>query len=255
MIDKGYNIFVNNSFNKFQIDHLRLCDNYMINDYGNWYYQQVTELLTLTDAKLGELNFKYTPIGTFSRTSETWMWSWFNEYSIEHSKLDLDILIQLGQKKSYPKLTEGTFPSHKDEGWEFTAMAHHKLGGLGGYRVETDQLIKFFLLERIVEQEEVEVRKNQVVICKAHDEGRVAFVCCHLQQRNNAGFEEAFESSDKMKLDFDDNFQAWCSKCEIERLKTDGWDEKSMKYANIQIVCETCYFIIKESALNDRSYN
>jgi hypothetical protein len=48
-----------------------------------------------------------------------------------------------------------------------------------------------------------------------------------------------------MELDDDDNFQAWCSDCEIERLKTDGWNDESMKYAKIKLVCEMCYFEIK----------
>lgn len=54
-----------------------------------------------------------------------------------------------------------------------------------------------------------------------------------------------------MELDKDDDFQAWCSECEKERLKTDGWNDESMEFAKIKLVCERCYFGIKEFNLDE----
>ena len=75
---------------------------------------------------------------------------------------------------------------------------------------------------------------------------RTAFICQHLNTSSKTGFEEAFESYKGMELEGDDDFQAWCDECESQRLKTDGWNDESMKYANVKVVCEGCYFSIKE---------
>jgi hypothetical protein len=53
-----------------------------------------------------------------------------------------------------------------------------------------------------------------------------------------------------MELEEDDDFQAWCDECEKEKLKTDGWNDESMKFASIKLVCERCYFELKVFNLN-----
>lgn len=52
-----------------------------------------------------------------------------------------------------------------------------------------------------------------------------------------------------MELEEDDDLQAWCSKCEDIRLKDGGWNDENMKYANIKLVCEKCYFEMKDNNL------
>ena len=67
-----------------------------------------------------------------------------------------------------------------------------------------------------------------------------------MNTEQKTGFEEAFETYRGMELNEEDDFQAWCSECEKERLKTDGWNDESMEFAKIKLVCERCYFEIKE---------
>jgi hypothetical protein len=49
-----------------------------------------------------------------------------------------------------------------------------------------------------------------------------------------------------------DDFGAWCSQCEIERQKEDGWNDTSEAFANIKVVCEDCYFEMKELNLGHK---
>ena len=49
-----------------------------------------------------------------------------------------------------------------------------------------------------------------------------------------------------MELGKDDDFQGWCTECETVRQQNDGWTDESMAFANIKVVCEECYFEIKE---------
>ena len=55
-----------------------------------------------------------------------------------------------------------------------------------------------------------------------------------------------------MELLDDDDFQAWCSECELVRQKEVEWDEKSEAFAGIKAVCEKCYFEMKELNLGHR---
>jgi hypothetical protein len=55
-----------------------------------------------------------------------------------------------------------------------------------------------------------------------------------------------------MELPDDDDFQAWCDECEAVRQTEGEWNEKSMNFAGIKIVCEKCYFEMKEFNLRHR---
>lgn len=49
-----------------------------------------------------------------------------------------------------------------------------------------------------------------------------------------------------MDLGEDDDFQAWCGECEKVRIRNNGWNEHAEEFANIRLVCEYCYFELKE---------
>lgn len=49
-----------------------------------------------------------------------------------------------------------------------------------------------------------------------------------------------------MYLDEDDDFQAWCDDCEKVRSENNGWNDEKMEFAKIKLVCEDCYFDLKQ---------
>lgn len=218
---------------------------YEIDDYANWFYNQSTETLRLFPSDK-EVYFKYIPVGTFSLNTNTWMWAWANEDSVEPRKFQTLKVKEFGEKKKYNKLTNAHFDGDGYTGWELTSIAFEIIGGIGTYRVISDHLEKYFLLTEKITKEEVEKIESELIECGIHGKLRKAFICQHLNTESKSGFEEAFETYRGMELDEEDDFQAWCSQCEKERLKTDGWNEESMEYAQIKLVCERCYFEIKE---------
>jgi hypothetical protein len=48
-----------------------------------------------------------------------------------------------------------------------------------------------------------------------------------------------------MELLEDDDFHAWCDECETVRQKEGEWNDKSMAFSEIKLVCEKCYFEMK----------
>ena len=222
---------------------------YEVNLYENWFYDQESELIRLHNMDGSEIYFKYIPVGTYSLRSNTWMWSWHNEDSIEQHKNETIKTKELGKKYSFKYLTDGLIECEQEECWNLTAISKNLIEGIGVYCTKSDELLKFIIIKEPylnLESREIRKIKQMKVDCGIHGFRRSAFVCQHLNLEKSKGFEEAFETSKGMELENDDDFAAWCSECEEIRIKNDGWNENSEKFAKIKLVCEECYFELKE---------
>lgn len=243
-----YNEFAQTELNqliKIQ-DQFKLDQN--LDSFDNWFYDSDLKILRLYNDEENEVFFKYIPIGTYSLNSKTWMWSWYNNYLSENNKFETLKIKKFGEEKLFTKLYDGSFESDEFDGWEFLAIALKILGGIGVYKISTDHLNSYFLLTEKIEDKNnsaIKILKQKKMECEEHGFGRAAYVCQHLNLDAAVGFEEAFETYPGMELDDDEDFQAWCSECEKARIKYDGWNEESEKVAQIKLICEDCYFEIK----------
>ncbi|WP_292010992.1 DUF6882 domain-containing protein [Chryseobacterium sp.] len=241
-----YTEFCEEQFNQLVTLQNTLEDQYHIQSYTNWFYDSESSLLRLYNTEK-QIYFKHIPVGTYSFQTHTWMWSWFNESSLEKNKNETLKIKDFGIEKHYEKLYTGTSPADEYDGWEFVAIAQYLLKGIGAYKVVSGHLETYMLLTEIVEDNSPEIKKlkQKTVECKKHQLARSAFVCQHLNLDHPKGFEEAFDTFPGMDLDEDDNFQAWCDECEKVRVQHKGWNDESENFANIKLICEDCYFELK----------
>ncbi len=221
---------------------------YGVNDYKHWFYNQSGEYFRLYNNEEEEIYFKYLPVGSFSRKSNTWMWSWANQHSYHPGRFRILEIKNFGLEHGYKELTEEAIKGDEYTGWELTSIAFQLLGGTGTYRVVVDELEIYFLFIEVMDRQEIDNIGNALIECSSHGKMRLAFVCQHLNGHSSVGFHEAFETFKGMPLNKEEDFQAWCNTCEHERIKTNGWNDESMEFANIRLVCEECYFNMK--ALN-----
>lgn len=229
----------------------RFKDQYDVDWYNSWFYNQSTGLLTFSTGEV-EINFKYVDVGSFSNNSHTWKWSWDNDTTLEKVKEKINIVRSFGEKSNYEKLITGTFPSDEYEAWEFTAIAAKLINGIGVYRPVTEKGLQiYFVVTEFVDNETAKQIKQKYVECRKHEYNRVAFVCKHLIGKDKVGFNEAFDTYEDMELEEDDDFQAWCDECEAVRQEEGEWNERSMAFADIKLVCEKCYFEIKALNLDE----
>lgn len=225
---------------------------FKIDNFANWFYDADVEILRLYNDDNDEVFFKYIPIITFSLTSKTWMWSWFNNYLSDKNKIETLKIKKFGEENNYEKLTNGTFPSDEYDGWEFLAIAFEILKAIGTYKINLENLEYYVLITEQVYADgnsEVKKLKQKKLECGNHGYRRPAFVCQHLDSETKRGFVESFEATPDMDLEDDEDFAAWCDECEKIRIKYNGWNEESEKFANIKMICENCYFEMK--ALNN----
>ncbi|HEX7871101.1 MAG TPA: hypothetical protein VF455_13415 [Chryseobacterium sp.] len=246
---KNYDEFADAELQKLIPVQEKFKQEYDLDSYANWFYESEASILRLYNEDEDEIFFRYIPIGTFSSNSETWMWSWFNNSSFEPNKNETLKIKQFGEEHNYQKLVDGTFASDKYDGWQFLAIGILILGGIGVYKVNSDNLDIYMILTEFIKDKdlaEIKKMKQKTVDCESHGFGRQAFVCQHLDTKTPNGFEEAFETYHGMELDEDDDFQAWCDECEKVRSENNGWDDETMEFAKIKLVCEDCYFDLKK---------
>lgn len=245
--NKEWSVFAENELDKLKHIQNEFKKKHQIDSYSKWFYDAESALLRLyNDEK--ELFFKYVPIGTYSVNAKTWMWSWFNETTIEINKDETLKIKTFGLLNNYEKLINGCFATDEFDGSEFMAVSFFILGGVGVYKVNSDNVIKYMILSEIIPTEhtaEIQKLKQKIIDCAIHGFRRPAFICQHLNLKNKNGFEEAFTTYPKMALNDDESFQAWCNECEEIRVQHDGWNEQSEKFSKIKLICEDCYFDIK----------
>jgi len=251
-LDTDYDNFASECVEELKILQEKFRRDYNLTWYESWFYDQETALLTLSTNER-KTQFRYYQVGTFSEKSKIWQWAWNNPNTLDNVKEQSRLVRAFGEKSSFPKLTQGLFESDEVEAWEFTAIAARLAGGIGAYRPVNDEQLKIFLvLTEFVDAESAKRIEDNLIECNTHGRARFAFVCQHINLTTKVGFEEAFESAEGMELEEDEDFQAWCDECEVIRQQEDGWNEKSMEFANIKAVCEKCYFKMKEFNLGHK---
>lgn len=86
--DMKYSYFASDALDKLKEIQNMFMKTYSPERYSKWFYNQSTELLRLYNDDEDQVYFKHIPIGTFSSSEGTWMWSWYNSHSHEQSKND-----------------------------------------------------------------------------------------------------------------------------------------------------------------------
>src|SRR5215213_6588725 len=59
---------------------------YKISTYENWYYDQLTGLLTFSDNGITKLIIEFEDVGSVSEVTNTFLWAWANPHTEEKVK-------------------------------------------------------------------------------------------------------------------------------------------------------------------------
>lgn len=246
----------NEAFEKFKdacVEQLSpLQDEFMelydINSYEHWFYDHGIGAFHFKSDDGRNLYFKYVSVGSYSTEKNTWMWSWENKSIPWHVKRRLEKVRAYGEDNEFYDLSLGLLENGDEyTGWALTAITVKLLNAIGAYRVPQKHLFIYFVFTNELTQEEYDALKDKYIECDTHGTARVAFVCQHLLKGSNLGFNEAFESNPLIEPD--DDYQAWCDECEKAWEKEGEWNETSMDFAKIKLVCDQCYFETKRRNL------
>ena len=247
-MNEPFEAFVEKAIRQLRHDQNAFLEAYQINAYDAWYYDQPSGVFTFSKESEQRF-FAFQCIGSFAPEAGTWLWSWANKFTYPEVKKDSFLLKEYGQAHQIEKLTKEHWEAEEVDGWEMLALAHWLLKPIGVYRIPTEGMFIFLIFTSELSQEEArsrEEKKIELLSCDIHGLKRPTFVCQHLNKKVRKGFHEAFESWEEMELGEDDDLQAWCDEWEKVRIRHDGWNEVSEQFAKIKLVCENCYFEMKE---------
>jgi hypothetical protein len=111
------------------------------------------------DSDSGELVFstkgapavvaKFQEIGTVSKVSNTWLWSWANSSVPAGVTVAARTVRQHGQKNGFRKLTERKWDAGEADGWEMAAVSAYLLKAKGAYRAPYDNGAAFLIVTEI----------------------------------------------------------------------------------------------------------
>jgi hypothetical protein len=87
--------------------------------------------------------------------------------------------------------------------------------------------------------------EENMVECCTHGNRYPAYACQHLNTQTPVGFYEPL-ASDPDVIYANDELNAWCNACDEVLLKVGEWNEESEAFAKIKLICDRCYFDIKE---------
>jgi len=77
--------------------------------------------------------------------------------------------------------------------------------------------------------------------CDEHGSQPAAFACRHLLESRDAGFHQGFDPERPYTL-FPD---AWCDACEAVLDEEGGWTDRALSFADIRLLCGTCYLKVR----------
>jgi len=76
---------------------------------------------------------KLTIVGSWSTSSETWLWAWANPHLSGVDIGPIDKVRNFGEDEGIPKLAERKWEADEVDGWEMTAVAARLLESQGAY--------------------------------------------------------------------------------------------------------------------------
>lgn len=97
-------------------------------------WHQETGELIWSDAGVPRVVAKVQFVGSVSKKSNTWLWSWANPSILDGVKGDLLAVKAFGVKHQIEKLTTAKWPAEEVDGWEMTSIAAKLCGAKGAYR-------------------------------------------------------------------------------------------------------------------------
>jgi hypothetical protein len=127
--------------------------------YQRFDWSQDTREITFSEAGSPRVVAAFQFVGTLSKNTGTWLWSWANESLDPAVKQQLLEVQRFGVAHDLPPILQDEWPADEADGWDMTALAANLLQAVGAYRAPGSSGHSFLVLTR-VEWVKVAVRSD-----------------------------------------------------------------------------------------------
>jgi hypothetical protein len=127
-------------------------DTYGIHKYEDWFYDQETGILTFANAETKNkiVDIQYEEVGSISKTSETWLWSWANQHIEPKVRTDIEIVKNYGTENNLEPLTKSKWFADEYDAWEMTAISAYLMKAKGAYKFPLENTYSFVIYKEII---------------------------------------------------------------------------------------------------------
>jgi len=135
---------------EYLIEKNRLSEEkYQIGSYARYHYDQETEELIWSTGGVPKVAAKIQFVGSISKMSNTWLWSWANDSVLTKSKRDIYKVKAFGEKHSIRKLIDAKWSAEEVDGWEMAGVAAKLLDAAGAYKSPDTHCDTFLIYSQI----------------------------------------------------------------------------------------------------------
>lgn len=111
-----------------------------------WNYSQSEGLLRFSENSVLKIAAKAQIVGSYSKASGTWKWSWANGTVDESVKRDISKVREFGAERNFKELTDAHFACGEAHAWTLVAAAGEVLNARGAYRGQISDGWVYFLI-------------------------------------------------------------------------------------------------------------
>jgi hypothetical protein len=122
-----------------------------IHSYENWFYDQETGILTFSNSETKNkiVEIQYEEVGSISKVSETWLWSWANPHLEPKIKTEIEAVKSFGEVNNLEYLTKKKWFGDEYDGWEMIAISAYLMKAKGAYRLPLENTFTFVIYKEI----------------------------------------------------------------------------------------------------------
>ena len=149
MTEKEINDFVRSSQELLKQRQANLQTKYQLDTFDRFDWNQQECQLVFSKNNVPSIIADIQFVGSYSRITNTWLWSWANphfEANIKQSMLELK---EFGEQNSVAKLITPKWEADEIDGWEMTSIAVNFFHAVGAYRTEEDNGFTYMILNSV----------------------------------------------------------------------------------------------------------
>jgi len=126
-----------------------LRDVYRLSHYERWDWDDDRGAVIFSSDGEPRVIAQAQLVGSVSKKSGTWLWSWANEHIDPRLCPDLGEVRQYGEHHGIWQLTTPKWEADEVDGWEMTSISAYILQSAGAYRMPHDEILSYAIFNKL----------------------------------------------------------------------------------------------------------
>jgi hypothetical protein len=122
---------------------------FSLSRYERWDWDAESGTVVFSDGATPRVIAQAQVVGSVSKETGTWLWSWANSSIDQRHRKDLSEVQRFGEQQGIWQLTTAKWEADEVDGWEMTSIAAYVLQAKGAYRMPSERLFTFAVFDAV----------------------------------------------------------------------------------------------------------